>query len=58
MKIYSRNSKEVGNTTGSEKCCQLAGCNGRRLAVRWSDGKLTWPCTKGLLPFKKGLKIG
>jgi hypothetical protein len=26
----------------------MEGCLGRRLYVRWPNGKLTMPCTKGL----------
>jgi hypothetical protein len=38
-----------GVLTGSERSCSMEGCTGRRLGVRWPDGKLTWPCTKGML---------
>ena len=27
--------------------CTLEGCRGTRIGVRWPDGKLTWPCSKG-----------
>lgn len=37
-----------GVTTGGERYCTLEGCPGRRIAVRWPDGHLTWPCTKGM----------
>lgn len=26
----------------------MEGCNGRRLGVKWPDGRVTYPCTKGL----------
>jgi hypothetical protein len=37
-----------GVLTGSSRRCQLEGCLGVRLYVRWDDGKLTMPCTKGM----------
>ncbi len=41
-------SGEEGHTTGTFRACQLEGCTGTRVGVRWPDGKLTWPCTKGM----------
>ncbi len=38
-----------GVTTGGWKCCSMEGCTGIRVATRWADGKLTWPCTKDLI---------
>lgn len=38
---------EVGRVVGSRRCT-LEGCTGKRLGVRWPDGRLTWPCTKGM----------
>ncbi len=59
-KVYSQNEKEVGHTTGSRRQCQLSGCLGVGIYVRWADGKLTIPCSKGLVtgPEKHSLKIG
>ncbi len=28
--------------------CPMEGCTGTRKSVRWQDGRLTYPCTKGL----------
>lgn len=39
---------EAGFTTGSYHNCQMDGCNGVRLSVKWPDGKHTFPCTKGM----------
>lgn len=39
---------EKGKTTGSHNLCQMSGCNGLRIGTRWADGKLTYPCTKGM----------
>lgn len=37
-----------GKLTGGERACTLEGCRGKRIGVRWDDGKLTWPCTRGM----------
>lgn len=37
-----------GHATGGTRTCGLDGCRGVRVGVRWSDGKLTWPCLKGM----------
>lgn len=39
---------EQGTLTGGQRMCQLEGCRGKRLYVRWKDGKITMPCTKGM----------
>jgi len=57
QKVYSRkvNGQQiVGKPTGSTRVCRLEGCTGRRMGVRWSDGKLTFPCTKGMKWSPKG----
>lgn len=46
--VQARTGKVRGRLTGVSRACQLEGCLGRRLGVRWPDGKLTWPCTKGM----------
>lgn len=57
-KVVSRDGKIKGKTTGSCNHCRLEGCNGLRLGVRWSDGKLTFPCTKGMEVTVKATKDG
>ncbi len=52
-KVLSRNGKMEGKTTGASYACQLSGCMGRRLSVKWPDGHYTFPCTKGML-YTKG----
>ena len=49
-RIYSRVPFSItGVLTGKIRRCQLEGCVGRRLGVRWDDNrKVTWPCSKGL----------
>lgn len=57
--VFSRDGKEVGQTTGSTHRCQMAGCTGRRITVKWPDGKVTHPCSKGMGTQPDGsLKIG
>jgi len=43
-----------GVTTGGERPCTMEGCPGKRIAVRWPDGRLTWPCTKGMNRLENG----
>jgi len=45
-KVVSRDGKLTGTATGETRQCQLEGCRGRQIAVRWEDGSLTYPCTK------------
>lgn len=53
-KVYGRKgtdfARRYGRMTGGWRFCRLEGCTGRRLGVRWSDGHVTWPCSKGLGP--------
>ena len=53
-KVYSSDGKMVGKSTGGERACHLEGCTGTKIGVRWSDGKLTYPCTKGMKVRKNG----
>lgn len=46
--VLDREGKLKGTVTSTSRRCQMEGCNGRRLGVRWPDGKITYPCTKGL----------
>ncbi len=45
--VLNRTGKMDGKVVGSSRC-QLEGCSGLRLHVRWRDGKLTKPCSKGM----------
>ncbi len=47
-KVWNDIRTEFGVPTGGTRHCKLEGCNGIRLGVRWPDGKLTFPCTKGM----------
>lgn len=46
--VYSKDGQKKGKTTGGSKTCKIDGCLGRCIAVRWDDGALTYPCTKGM----------
>lgn len=50
--VYGRKGTKfetvAGVLTGGKHQCQLEGCRGLRLAVRWPNGKHTFPCTKGM----------
>lgn len=49
--------KPSGRTTGKAYRCQLDGCCGYRIIVRWDDGTHTRPCSKGMNITKKGWRI-
>ena len=57
MKIYSADGKEHGIATGSTRQCTMEGCRGTRIYVKWNDGKITQPCSRGLENYKDGMKI-
>ena len=38
----------IGHLTGKKHRCTLTGCRGLRLATRWPDGTITYPCTYGM----------
>ena len=46
--VLTARSASVGILTGGHRPCALDGCTGLRLATRWPDGRLTFPCTKGM----------
>jgi len=48
IKVHSRDYTFVGQTTGHTRRCHLDGCDGRRLDVRWENGKITRPCEDGM----------
>lgn len=47
--VYSRDGSLRGEAKAPGYHCQLEGCRGLRLAVKWPNGKVTRPCTKGML---------
>jgi hypothetical protein len=40
--------KDTGRVVGGYTPCQMEGCRGVRIFVRWPDGSLTKPCSRGL----------
>ena len=46
--VLTRDGSKQGIASGSTRRCQLAGCGGLNIMVRWPDGKITWPCSAGL----------
>uniref|UniRef100_A0A6H1ZUX7 Uncharacterized protein n=1 Tax=viral metagenome TaxID=1070528 RepID=A0A6H1ZUX7_9ZZZZ len=46
--VLTRDGKTRGLCTGAQYRCQLAGCTGLRIVVRWPDARCTRPCSKGL----------
>lgn len=57
--IWSRGATADGRATGAHHACQMDGCRGRRITVKWCDGRITYPCTKGLIFVKDNIwRIG
>lgn len=46
--VAPRGGGAEGKLTGGWRRCQMEGCMGRRLGVRWPSGEITWPCTRGM----------
>jgi len=60
VKVFTRRGgkpKMTGALTGAHHRCQMEGCLGYRLTVRWPDGHHTRPCTKGMTYSLKGWRI-
>ncbi len=56
--VISRDSLDTGEIRGDGRPCrQVEGCQGRQIPVRWSDGKLTWPCTDGMIQTEEAWRI-
>lgn len=53
-RVYARNGRMCGRIVGGRDVCTLEGCPGFRISVRWPDGKLTRPCSRGLKVRKDG----
>jgi hypothetical protein len=47
--VWSASGAQRGERTGGWRSCQLAGCRGVQVAIRWPGGKITYPCTRGLV---------
>lgn len=46
--IWNREGTERSQRTGGTRQCGMEGCRGLRIGTRWPDGKITFPCSKGL----------
>ena len=44
--IARKPDRSRGRTTGGWRRCYV--CSGIRMGVRWSDGRITWICSKSL----------
>jgi hypothetical protein len=53
--VISRDGEDKGLPTGGAYPCRLEGCMGVRIGVRWPDGSITFPCTRGM-EFSKDCK--
>lgn len=52
--VHSSDMSISGKTTGGERRCGMEGCGGRLVGVRWVDGKLTFPCVRGMKQLSDG----
>jgi hypothetical protein len=46
--VLTAGGVNAGILTGGHRPCTVEGCTGLRLATRWPDGRLTFPCTEGM----------
>jgi hypothetical protein len=46
--VLTAGGDAAGILTGGHRPCALEGCTGLRLATRWPDGRLTFPCTNDM----------
>jgi hypothetical protein len=59
QRVFSTDGITFGILTGGSRRCRMEGCLGRSLAVRWQDGQLSYPCSKGLIDHSSGsLQVG
>ena len=54
LSVLARTGRAIGRTTGGAYPCRLEGCLGQRVAVRWADGRVTYPCTRGMRETSNG----
>lgn len=55
--VTSADGTHKGRTTGDHRRCDLEGCSGRKFKVKWGKGRPTWVCSKGLVYFKKLVRL-
>lgn len=46
--VWDREKTEKGRVMGGTRPCAMESCRGLRIRVQWSDGRCTWPCSKGM----------
>lgn len=46
--VLDREGKQRGTVTGGQRLCTLESCRGMKIAVRWPNKKITYPCSKGM----------
>lgn len=46
--VFNKDATIEGKAGASRYRCQMEGCTGQRMTVKWPDGKVTRPCTKGM----------
>lgn len=57
--VWNRDGTQRGVRTGATRVCSMEGCTGERIVVRWPDGKITYPCSKGMFERRDGaMQIG
>jgi hypothetical protein len=57
MAVFGRRGTRAARIKGrivGDRDCNLESCRGVRFAVRWPNGKLTWPCTRGMEVTRSG----
>lgn len=47
-KVWNREHTECGIPTQTVQNCRMESCRSERIGVRWPDGKITWPCMRGM----------
>ena len=52
--VWNKAGTKFSVRTGGTRRCPMAGCTGLRVFLRWSDGRITYPCTKGLVERSDG----
>lgn len=55
-KVLSRDGKHVGVIENDDAgSCDMEGCRGSLIEVKWSDGSVTQLCSRGLELTKEGM---
>lgn len=59
QRVFSTDGSTLGVLTGGGRRRRMVACLRRSLVVRWQDGKLTYPCSNGLIDHSsRSLQIG